>query len=159
MQNTHVDSLTLCSCMRSQVCLAAAASLAIVSQALSAVLQRLVPRHLAASAAKLALRVFLVVTVLLALSRTAALLLNYGAPQHIYSSLPPYDSHERVNVCVGDEWHRFPSSFFLPSPEHRLQFLNSSFRGLLPRPFDPQVRPDVPLLLSASVPPTDIFIP
>lgn len=38
-------------------------------------------------------------------------------------------------VCVGDEWHRFPSSFFLPSPEYRLAFLQSSFKGLLPRSF------------------------
>ena len=38
-------------------------------------------------------------------------------------------------VCVGDEWHRFPSSFFLPSPGYRLAFLKSGFTGLLPRAF------------------------
>jgi alpha-1,2-mannosyltransferase len=42
------------------------------------------------------------------------------------------------HVCVGDEWHRFPSSFFLPSPSYRLAFVKSGFHGLLPRPFDPE---------------------
>ncbi len=39
-------------------------------------------------------------------------------------------------VCVGDEWHRFPSSFHLPHPAYRLAFVKSGFHGLLPRPFD-----------------------
>ena len=41
-------------------------------------------------------------------------------------------------VCLGDEWHRFPSSFHLPAPAYRLAFVKSGFRGLLPRPFDLQ---------------------
>ena len=41
-----------------------------------------------------------------------------------------------VPVCVGGEWHRFPSSFFLPSPAYRLAFVQSSFGGLLPTDFD-----------------------
>lgn len=41
-----------------------------------------------------------------------------------------------VNVCVGKEWYRFPSSFFLPSTQHwRLQFIESEFRGQLPQPY------------------------
>jgi alpha-1,2-mannosyltransferase len=39
-------------------------------------------------------------------------------------------------VCVGAEWHRFPSAFFLPEP-YRLAFVRSGFSGLLPRQFDP----------------------
>ena len=39
-------------------------------------------------------------------------------------------------VCVGDEWHRFPSSFHLPHPAYRLAFVASGFHGLLPRPFN-----------------------
>ena len=39
-------------------------------------------------------------------------------------------------VCVGDEWHRFPSSFHLPHPSYRLAFVKSDFHGLLPRPFE-----------------------
>jgi hypothetical protein len=42
---------------------------------------------------------------------------------------------EELLVCVGDEWHRYPSSFFLPSPSYRLAFIKSGFGGLLPRPF------------------------
>ncbi|OWK18064.1 hypothetical protein Celaphus_00008900, partial [Cervus elaphus hippelaphus] len=39
-----------------------------------------------------------------------------------------------VNVCVGKEWHRFPSSFLLPE-NWQLQFIPSEFRGQLPKPF------------------------
>lgn len=39
-------------------------------------------------------------------------------------------------VCVGSEWHRFPSSFFLPSPMYEVKWLDDGFRGLLPHPFD-----------------------
>ena len=38
-------------------------------------------------------------------------------------------------VCVADEWHRFPSSFFLSSPHYRLAFVKSGFGGLLPRAY------------------------
>jgi len=51
-----------------------------------------------------------------------------------------------INVCVGKEWYRFPSSFFLPelkgltddtglTPRVRLQFVKSSFAGQLPQHF------------------------
>ncbi|XP_067421444.1 alpha-1,2-mannosyltransferase ALG9 isoform X5 [Emydura macquarii macquarii] len=39
-----------------------------------------------------------------------------------------------VNVCVGKEWYRFPSSFLLPD-HWQLQFIPSEFRGQLPKPF------------------------
>ncbi len=39
-------------------------------------------------------------------------------------------------VCVGDEWHRHPSAYFLPGPAYRQAFVASGFRGLLPRAFD-----------------------
>lgn len=43
-----------------------------------------------------------------------------------------------INVCVGKDWYRFPSSFFLPSNENwRLQFVQSEFKGQLPRPYEP----------------------
>ena len=38
------------------------------------------------------------------------------------------------SVCVGKEWYRFPSHFFLPHNYH-LQFVKSEFSGLLPKPF------------------------
>lgn len=46
------------------------------------------------------------------------------------------DVSSSLNVCVGKEWHRFPSSFFLP--DHKvwtLKFVESEFRGQLPQPF------------------------
>ena len=43
-----------------------------------------------------------------------------------------------LHVCVGNEWYRYPSSFFLPSPSYRLRFIKSDFHGLLPRPFSPE---------------------
>ena len=44
-------------------------------------------------------------------------------------------TEDNKHVCVGAEWHRFPSSFFLPSPHYRLAFVESGFGGLLPRQF------------------------
>lgn len=41
-----------------------------------------------------------------------------------------------INVCVGQEWYRYPSSFLLPGPDYRLQFLKTGFDGLLPAAFD-----------------------
>ena len=48
------------------------------------------------------------------------------------------DSNQVTNVCVGTEWYRFPSAFFLPSPSYRLAFIPSSFSGLLPTDFNMQ---------------------
>ena len=39
------------------------------------------------------------------------------------------------SVCVGKEWHRFPSSFFLPTRKWRLKFLKSHFAGQLPQDY------------------------
>ena len=51
-------------------------------------------------------------------------------------------SSRLVSVCVGDEWYRYPSSFFLPGSAYRLQFVKSNFDGMLPIGFNAtQVRP------------------
>jgi alpha-1,2-mannosyltransferase len=83
----------------------------------------------------------MVVFLLLSLSRAVALHIGYGAPMDVYKSL---NSHQilsfteqfpevaEVNVCVGKEWHRFPSSFFLPNNKWSLRFLQSDFKGQLP---------------------------
>jgi alpha-1,2-mannosyltransferase len=34
-------------------------------------------------------------------------------------------------VCLGKEWYRFPSSYFLPDGVHA-KFIKSAFTGLLP---------------------------
>jgi alpha-1,2-mannosyltransferase len=65
--------------------------------------------------------------------RTAGLATGYAAPLRVYAPLAglarPGDS-----VCLGKEWHRFPSSFFLPDGV-RARFVRSEFRGLLPGAF------------------------
>jgi hypothetical protein len=35
-------------------------------------------------------------------------------------------------VCVGNEWYRFPSHFFLPS-NARLEYIDDGFKGVLPQ--------------------------
>ena len=41
----------------------------------------------------------------------------------------------RINVCLGKEWYRYPSSFFLPAKKWNVKFLQSEFKGQLPQPF------------------------
>jgi len=95
-------------------------------------------------------------TMALSVSRAAALLTYYGAPAKIYGALPIPSVHAQepfwpeylarefaaagadasINVCVGAEWYRFPSSFHLPSLAYSLRFIDSGFDGALPMPFD-----------------------
>ncbi|RMZ53697.1 hypothetical protein APUTEX25_003231 [Auxenochlorella protothecoides] len=70
------------------------------------------------------------------ISRLAALYTGYRAPPLVFAALPSLQgSGHEVPVCLGAEWYRFPSSFWLPGPRYRLQFVKSGFTGLLPRPF------------------------
>jgi alpha-1,2-mannosyltransferase len=94
------------------------------------------------------------------ISRSAALCVYYGAPALTYARLSRHIAAGQrsgaapgpsatgrpsastapslsapVNVCVGAEWYRFPSSFFLPSPSVSVRFVNSGGGGLLPSPF------------------------
>lgn len=84
----------------------------------------------------------------LSVSRSAALYYHFRAPLRLYEKLY-YDvvaaeTPPAGGVCLGKEWYRFPSSFFLPDVPGEdglrsmpLLWLNSSFDGQLPRPFDP----------------------
>lgn len=78
-------------------------------------------------------------TCALSLSRTHALLHHYGSIMALYAYLPELPMGERVHVCVGAEWYKYPSSFFLPGSQYRLQFVASGFDGLLPRPFEEHI--------------------
>ena len=73
---------------------------------------------------------------MLSVERTAALLLYYGAPMRVFAQLPSVPAGRPLLVCMGDEWYRFPSSFYLPGPTYRLGFVQTGFKGLLPLPFD-----------------------
>ncbi|GMI48196.1 hypothetical protein TrCOL_g2048 [Triparma columacea] len=64
--------------------------------------------------------------------RSYAIYKNYNAPIPLYTSLSRTLGPGTV-VCTGNEWYRFPSSFFLGSQS--LRFLKSGFGGQLPQPF------------------------
>ncbi len=95
----------------------------------------------------------LVIQAVVSLMRIIALSKNFSASQDIYEILnkpevkfinPVLDSKELINVCVGKEWYRFPSSFFIPEEldesvkkqAWRLRFLESEFKGQLPGQFN-----------------------
>lgn len=42
------------------------------------------------------------------------------------------NSIKPINVCIGKDWYRYPSSFFLPSTRYSIRFMESEFRGILP---------------------------
>jgi alpha-1,2-mannosyltransferase len=118
-------------------CLAAAATL----DAGASILTKTLPwKNIGQRLSTLGIAAVVCGTALLSLSRTVALVSHYGAPMSIYRALPALSPgmpfSKNINVCVGAEWHRFPSSFFLPGPGHRIQFIKSGFDGLLPRAFD-----------------------
>lgn len=88
--------------------------------------------------------VLLLPSAIISTSRSMALYRNYTAPLAVYrdlfyhaSSVPiptNNDGHMITYICTAGEWHRYPSSFFLP-PNHQLGYLKSSFHGQLPQPF------------------------
>ncbi|CAO3651769.1 unnamed protein product [Cunninghamella echinulata] len=96
--------------------------------------------------------VILFVYSLISISRILALLTRYHAPMAVYASLwnerqdalifpntlqEEYDTNpmkKELQVCVGKEWYRYQSSFFLPK-DVRLRFISSEFNGLLPNTF------------------------
>ncbi|XP_010277032.1 PREDICTED: dol-P-Man:Man(6)GlcNAc(2)-PP-Dol alpha-1,2-mannosyltransferase [Nelumbo nucifera] len=70
-------------------------------------------------------------------SRTFSLIHGYSAPLEIYKHL---EHHDDVGigsvVCIGSEWHRFPSSFFIPDYVGEVRWIDDGFQGLLPLPFN-----------------------
>lgn len=98
--------------------------------------------------------VILIGYTLLSVSRILSILTRYRAPFDVYSGLWNEQAPDQLtnrnyidedfpnnvdapfkNVCVGKEWYRFPSQFFLPS-DTRLAFLKTSFEGQLPQTFE-----------------------
>ncbi|GLU18075.1 hypothetical protein SLE2022_343950 [Rubroshorea leprosula] len=80
-----------------------------------------------------------VLSLILAVShaRTFSLINGYGAPLEIYKILEHHDDAGTGSVlCVGSEWHRFPSSFFVPEFVSEVRWIDDGFRGLLPFPFN-----------------------
>lgn len=67
--------------------------------------------------------------------RTIGIVAAYRAPLQVYAPLrrPEFIGSEQT-ICLGKEWYRFPSSYFLPSGM-RAKFVKSAFDGLLPGEF------------------------
>ncbi|TPX49177.1 hypothetical protein SeMB42_g02701 [Synchytrium endobioticum] len=79
----------------------------------------------------------LIVSSLVSASRIMALYAHYSAPIAIYRHLSREIADSmacNVTVCVGKEWYRFPSHYFLPD-QAQLRFIKSEFDGLLPKYF------------------------
>ncbi|XP_064614861.1 alpha-1,2-mannosyltransferase ALG9-like [Liolophura sinensis] len=85
-----------------------------------------------------------IIFAVLSVSRSVALYQGYHAPQDIFLELTKVmsDPHihtmpadRPVNVCIGKEWYRYPSSFFLPAKHWHLRFIQSEFKGQLPKPY------------------------
>ncbi|KAI7907627.1 Alg9-like mannosyltransferase family-domain-containing protein [Cokeromyces recurvatus] len=114
--------------------------------------------HIRINALRYSSIVILVIYGLISISRVLALLTRYRAPFVVYSSIWKEQAPDQLvnrnyiqedfmnnvdlklkNVCVGKEWYRFPSQFFLPS-DTRIQFLKSNFDGQLPKEFEEDIR-------------------
>jgi alpha-1,2-mannosyltransferase len=66
---------------------------------------------------------------IISLARVLAQLRAFSAPMLVYGELNGYST-----VCLGKEWYRFPSSFFIPENSEAM-FVKSTFDGLLPGRF------------------------
>ncbi|XP_046393537.1 alpha-1,2-mannosyltransferase ALG9 [Ischnura elegans] len=85
----------------------------------------------------------IIVCSLLGTSRILALYKGYHAPFDVFMEFSKMAAEGHVpsggrsiNVCMGKEWYRFPSSFFLPDSNWNLKFIQSEFRGQLPKEYD-----------------------
>jgi alpha-1,2-mannosyltransferase len=75
------------------------------------------------------------VSVTAGLLRSVGMVTAYNAPLRVYTALEtPGVAKEGDILCLGKEWYRFPSSFFLPG-SMKAKFVRSEFSGLLPGEF------------------------
>ncbi|KAF2402628.1 hypothetical protein EJ06DRAFT_547880 [Trichodelitschia bisporula] len=78
---------------------------------------------------------FVLAAVDISFLRTVGVITAYSAPLKVYAPLHlPNMSHPGDTVCLGKEWYRFSSSYFLPNGT-RAKFIKSNFDGLLPGEF------------------------
>ncbi|EED21469.1 alpha-1,2-mannosyltransferase (Alg9), putative [Talaromyces stipitatus ATCC 10500] len=83
----------------------------------------------------IAVAAFMLLSINAGLLRSVGMVTAYGAPLKVYDSLDtPGLAQEGDFLCLGKEWYRFPSSFFLPH-SMRAKFVKSEFSGLLPGEF------------------------
>lgn len=89
------------------------------------------------------------IILLFSISRTTSLYYNYDAPMNLYYHLWKIESHQNIwnplfqnqnfannysLICLGKEWYRFYTHFFIPS-HLRIGFIDDGFHGQLPQYF------------------------
>jgi len=96
--------------------------------------------------------ILLLVFGLLSASRITALYQHYHGSIDVWTSVAqlPATHQQPSTICVGKEWHRFPSSFFLPDNSYTLGFLQSEFRGQLPKYYALSISGSLPTTLTHS---------
>jgi len=81
------------------MCLAAAATLASFRTLTSTILGKLFSRRFARWISRGATAVVVIAIVLLSVSRSIALVVNYGAPMRLYAQLPQVSHYTYVMLC------------------------------------------------------------
>jgi alpha-1,2-mannosyltransferase len=77
---------------------------------------------------RLSFKAILVGGLILSLLRISAMVQYYKGPTNLIENL----KIPKGLICMADEWHRFPSHFFLPK-DQRIAFVKLHFKGLLPQ--------------------------
>lgn len=93
--------VSVCMCVV-QMCLAAAATLACMHLS-AGIFKQFVPRKLARWLSRAATAVVVSTIVVLSLSRSAALVINYGAPMRLYRHLPQVTLHQVLHVPISTD--------------------------------------------------------
>jgi len=128
--------------------LAAAVTVDTVQRAWNHLISRHRQRHYLSTTAWLS-GIPILILGLLSVSRGVALYQHYHGSMDVWMRVAELKTpRETTLVCVGKEWHRFPSSFFLPSTEFRLGFLQSEFRGQLPKYYETPKNGTLPTMLT-----------
>lgn len=83
--------------------------------------------------------VFFLIFFSLSFSRIVHLIRWYRAPIYLVKHLPTPNIGHKFHLCLGRDWHHFPSRFMLPGGAELwdVQFLQSNFSGQLPGQFKP----------------------
>lgn len=87
---------------------------------------------------KIIFSAFLISVSIISISKTIKLIQNYSAPLEvfkIYNNIIHDKLLDNLNICIGREWHRFPTSFFLPD-NVRLRYIKTLYDGILPGDFN-----------------------
>ena len=117
------------------LCLNAAIALHIVLNYLGQLSPKSIIRKMSAKVKLVLVGSFVLAIVTVGILRTMGTVSAYNAPLEVYRLLQsPQHASMQGNVCLGKEWYRFPSSYFLPK-SMRPKFVKSAFDGLLPGEF------------------------